>query len=110
MPRMSFRFGALVVFALVRATLADEWRPNPYLLLDQTIILHASHMGNASSHSGDNLPIILAGGGFKHAGHIAGDRKDNTPLSNLYLTMLHQMGIEAEKFGASTGTISELKA
>lgn len=82
----------------------DGGRP----LLDQTLVLHACHMGNASSHSGDNLPIILVGGGFKHAGHVAFDRKSNAPLSNLYVTMLRQMGIEAEKFGASTGAISEL--
>lgn len=82
----------------------DGGRP----LLDQTLVLHASHLGNASSHSGDNLPIILAGGGFKHAGHVAFDRKNNTPLSNLFVSMLHQMGIEADKFGASTGAVSEL--
>jgi hypothetical protein len=83
----------------------DGGRP----LLDQTMVLHASHMGNASSHSGDNLPIILAGGGFKHAGHVAFDRKNNTPLTNLFVTMLQQMGVEAESFGASTGSLSELK-
>jgi hypothetical protein len=83
----------------------DGGRP----LLDQTIVLYASHMGNASSHCGDNLPIIVAGGGFRHAGHVAGDRKNNTPLSNLFVTMLRQMGIESEKFGASTGAVSELE-
>jgi hypothetical protein len=77
-------------------------------LLEQTIVLHASHMGNASAHTGDNLPIIVAGGGFKHAGHVAFDRKNNQPLSNLYVQMLHQMGFEAEAFGASTGALSEL--
>lgn len=82
----------------------DGGRP----MLDQTLVLHACHMGNASSHSGDNLPIILAGGGFKHGGHVAGDRKNNTPLSNLYVTMLRQLGIPAERFGASTGEVSEL--
>ncbi|MDB5341254.1 MAG: hypothetical protein JWN70_6873 [Planctomycetaceae bacterium] len=82
----------------------DGGRP----LLDQTLVLHASHLGNASSHSGDNLPIILAGGGFKHAGHVAFDRKNNAPLSNLFVSMLQQMGIEADKFGASTGAVSEL--
>ena len=82
----------------------DGGRP----LLDQTIVLHACHMGKASSHSGDNLPILLAGGGFKHAGHVAFDRKSNTPLSNLYVSMLRQMGLAADKFGASTGAIGEL--
>jgi hypothetical protein len=77
-------------------------------LLDQTIVLHASHLGNASSHMGDNLPILVAGGGFKHAGHVAYDRKKNAPLSNLFVRMLQQMEIPLERFGASTGTVSEL--
>lgn len=85
-------------------TASDGGRPS----LDQTIVLHACHMGNASSHSGNNFPLILAGGGFQHAGHVAFDRKENTPLANLYLTMLHQMGIPANRFGASTGAVSEL--
>ena len=77
-------------------------------LLDQTLVLHASHLGNASSHSGDNLPTILAGGGFKHAGHVACDRKNNRPLANLYVQMLRQMGIAADRWGQSTGVISEV--
>ena len=55
-----------------------------------------------------NLPILLAGGGFKHAGHVAFDRKNNTLLSNLYVRILHQLGIEAKTFGASTGVVSEI--
>lgn len=77
-------------------------------LLDQTVVLHASNLGNASSHSNDNLPVILAGGGFKHAGHVAFDRKNNKPMSNLFVRMLQQMGLEMDKFGSSTGTLSEV--
>ncbi|MCE9533954.1 MAG: DUF1552 domain-containing protein [Planctomycetes bacterium] len=77
-------------------------------LLDQTVICHASNLGNASAHTNDNLPILLAGGGFKHAGHLAYDRKNNKDLSNLLLRMLQQMGIEADKFGSSTGVLSEV--
>jgi len=77
-------------------------------LLDQTVVFHASNLGNASAHSCDNLPILLAGGGFKHAGHVAFDRKNNAPLSNLFVRMLQQMGIEMERFGSSTGTLSEV--
>lgn len=90
---------------LAKMKASDDGGPS---LLDQTIVLHASHLGNASSHTGDNLPIIVAGGGFKHAGHLAFDRKSNKPLSNLYVQMLRQMGMQTDKFGASTGTISEL--
>ncbi len=77
-------------------------------LLDQTIVFHASNLGNASAHTCDNLPILLAGGGFKHAGHVAFDRKNNKPLSNLFVRMLQQMGLEMDKFGSSTGTLTEV--
>jgi hypothetical protein len=77
-------------------------------LLEQTAVFYGSNMGNGSAHSCDNLPIILAGGGFKHAGHVAFDRKDNKPLSNLFVRMLQQMGLEMDRFGSSTGTLSEV--
>jgi hypothetical protein len=77
-------------------------------LLDQTIVFYGSNMGNGSAHSCDNLPIVLAGGGFKHAGHVAFDRKDNKPLSNLFVRMLRQMGLDFERFGSSTGVLSEV--
>jgi hypothetical protein len=77
-------------------------------LLDQTVVFHGSNLGNASAHTCDNLPIVLAGGGFKHAGHVAFDRKNNKPLSNLFVRMLRQMGLDFERFGSSTGTLSEV--
>jgi hypothetical protein len=77
-------------------------------LLDQTIIVHSSNLGNASSHDNSNLPVILAGGGFKHAGHVAFDRKHNAPMSNLFTRMLQQMGLETDRFGSSTGILSEV--
>ena len=77
-------------------------------LLDRTMVFHGSNLGNASAHTSQNLPIIVAGGGFKHAGHVLYDREKNRPLSNLFVRMLHQMGIEADKFGTSTGVISDI--
>jgi hypothetical protein len=77
-------------------------------LFDRTAILYTSNLGNSSSHDNNNLPIILAGGSFKHQGHLAYDQKNNTPMSNLYVRMLHHMGVEAKTFGASTGIISEV--
>jgi hypothetical protein len=71
-------------------------------LLDHSMVLFGSGMGNANSHQNSNLPLILAGGGFKHGEHKAMERK---PLCNLYLTMLHRFGLEVEKFGTSTGTL-----
>ncbi len=77
-------------------------------LLDRTAVFHASNLGNSSSHDNRNLPIILAGGSFKHAGHVAFDRQNNTLLSNLFVRMLQHMEIPAAKFGASNGVISEV--
>jgi hypothetical protein len=77
-------------------------------LLDHTMVLSASNLGNASSHDGDNLPIFLAGGGLKHRGHVGFDRKNNLPLCNLYVRMLQHMGIETDKFGSSNSVVSEI--
>ena len=74
-------------------------------LLDRTSILFGSNLGNANAHHANNLPIFLAGGGFKHGRYVTFDRKNNKPLSNLFLTMLNNSGIEANKFGQSTGTL-----
>lgn len=77
-------------------------------LLDTTVVISATNLGNASAHSAENLPILVAGGGFRHQGHVAYDTKSNTPLSNLYLRALHQVGIECDSFGSSTGAITEI--
>jgi len=77
-------------------------------LLDQTSMFYASNLGNSSNHDNNNLPILLVGGGFKHAGHVAFDRANNTLCANLFLRILHQTGIEAKSFGASTGAIGEV--
>ncbi len=73
-------------------------------LLDNTMVLFGSNLGNANSHDWTNLPVLLAGGGFKHGQHLAFDAKNNTPFSNLFVQMLQKMGIESDKFGSSTKT------
>lgn len=77
-------------------------------LLDQTQVLYAGDLGNASAHTTSNLPILLAGGGMKHAGHVAFDRKNNKLMSNLFVRMLQQMDIETDRFGNSQGIVSEV--
>ena len=77
-------------------------------LLDRTMVFYASNLGNGSGHSPHNLPILLAGGGFRHQGHVAFDRQNNQPLSNLFVRMMHQMGIEARSFGSSTGILGDV--
>jgi hypothetical protein len=78
-------------------------------LLDRTMVLYGTCMGSANSHSNVNLPVLLAGGGFKHGQHLAFDTKNNYPLSNLYLSMLHRLGIETNEFSTSKGTMTGLE-
>lgn len=78
-------------------------------LLDRTMVLYGSNMGEANIHDNTNLPIILAGGGFKHGQHLAFKRDNNTPLSNLFVTMLHRMGVQVDAFGSSTGSLTGLQ-
>jgi hypothetical protein len=77
-------------------------------LLDETAVLFGSNMSNGSNHSNVNLPILLAGGRFKHGQHLQFDLKNNTPLCNLFVSMLQHMGLEQERFSTGTGTLSGL--
>jgi hypothetical protein len=77
-------------------------------LMDRTMVLYGSNLGNASTHVTTNLPVLLAGGGFRHGQHLAFDRERNYPLPNLYVSMLQRMGIEADRFATSTGTMRGL--
>ena len=78
-------------------------------LLDRTMVLYGSNMGDANIHDNANLPIILAGGGFRHGQHLAFKRENNTPLCNLFVSMLQRMGIETDSFGSSTGSLAGLE-
>jgi hypothetical protein len=78
-------------------------------LLDQTMVFFASNLGNASTHATKNMPVLLAGGGFKHGRHLAFDPGKPPPLSNLYVTMLQRLGVAVEKFGSSSGTLTGLE-
>ena len=79
-------------------------------LLDSTMVLFGSNMGDANTHNNSNLPILLAGGGLKHGEHISFPKDHNRPLSNLFVTMLQQMGVETDSFSSSAGTMNELLA
>jgi len=78
-------------------------------LLDNAMVLYGSNLGNASSHDTRNLPMLLAGGGFRHGQHLAFDQAKNYPLPNLFVSMLQRMGIGADKFATSTGTFKGLE-
>jgi hypothetical protein len=78
-------------------------------LLDRTQVLFGSNFHDANSHLTTNLPIILAGGGWKHGQHLMFDAMNNYPTSNLHLSMLHRMGITEKSFSSSTGTFRGLE-
>ena len=74
-------------------------------LLDHTMVLYGSNLGDANVHNCTNLPVLLAGGGFRHGRHLAFDGVRNKPLCNLFVTMLQRLGVESDSFGSSTGTL-----
>ncbi len=78
-------------------------------LLDRTTVFFSSNLGNASTHSAKNLPVVLAGGSFKHGRHLAFDPNRPPPLCNLCVTVLQRLGVEADRFGSSTGTLAGLE-
>ncbi|MEL6105847.1 MAG: DUF1552 domain-containing protein [Planctomycetota bacterium] len=93
------RFGGLI------AALKSK-RESSGTLLDTTSVLFGSNLGNANSHDTKNLPIFLAGGGQRRAGYVEFEERHNTQLSDLYLAMLHEMGIPSDSFGQSKGALS----
>lgn len=75
-------------------------------LLDRTTVFLGSNLGDGSSHSVKNLPVLVAGGGFKHGQHLAFDPQNPPPLCNLYVSMLQGIGVEVDRFGGSSGTLT----
>jgi len=96
------------LLAALLAGLADR-RDGEHRLLDRTIVLCGSNLGDANTHDNTNLPILLAGGGFRHGSHLAFPRDDNRPLANLFVSILQRLGVEADAFGSSTGPLAGLE-
>lgn len=90
-------------------TLQDEQTGTS--LLNDSMVLFGSGLGNSNSHTNTDLPILLAGGGFRHGQHIALPKESyrRVPLSNLYLSVLNRLGVEDSYFAHSTGTLSQLE-
>ncbi len=78
-------------------------------LLDRTMIVYGSNLGNANTHVTTNLPVLLAGGGFRHGKHLAFDKQNNYPLPNMFVSMLQRMNLPIERFATSTGTMRGLE-
>ncbi len=77
-------------------------------LLESTIVLFGSGMGDANTHKNSDLPILLAGGGYKHGEfrQVPHEGLNKVPLCNLYVDIAQRMGAEAASFGNSTGRFS----
>lgn len=75
-------------------------------LLDTTTVLFGSNLGNANSHEPKHLPILVAGGGLSHGKHHRHEGDHDAPLSNLFVTLLQAMGLETDRFGQSTGSLT----
>jgi len=78
-------------------------------LLDRSMVLYGTCMGSANSHSNVNLPVLLAGGGFKHGQHLAFSEENNYPLTNLFVSMLQRLGIETHEFSTGKSTFRGLE-
>lgn len=92
------------LFTRLKSTAEDD-----QTLLDRTMVVYGSNLGNAHTHVTTNLPVLLAGGGFRHGQHLAFDTTNNYPLPNLFVSMLQRMGLEYEQFASSTGTMRGLE-
>ncbi|MGI9243194.1 MAG: DUF1552 domain-containing protein [Verrucomicrobiales bacterium] len=75
-------------------------------LLDHTMTLLGSNLGNAAAHDPRNNPIVLAGGQQKHGGYVVHDANDNTPLCDLFVRILQGVGVETDSFATSSSVLS----
>lgn len=78
-------------------------------LLDETSVIYGTSLGNGNSHANDNLPVLIAGGGLRHAQHLSLGGTRDYPLPNLFVTVLQRLGIETDRFATSTGTMRGLE-
>lgn len=74
-------------------------------LLDSTTVLFGSGIGDANTHKNSDLPIVLAGGGYRHGEfkQLPASGANKVPLCNLYVDIAQRMGVEIDSFGSSTG-------
>jgi len=95
-------------FARFLEQLQQKTDANNQPLLDSTLVLLGTGMGDSSRHSNRNLPTLVAGGGLKHGQHLAFDPKDDSALlGDLYITMLQQLGLETETFSNAKNNLNQ---
>jgi len=99
------------MFAAFLETLRDMTDADGRALLDSTVVMFGSGMGDASRHSNEDVPVLVAGGGLRHGGFhdyrpaAWSSTAERPTLSNLYVTLLRRMGVEAERFANSNGDL-----
>ena len=81
-----------------------------HTVLDQTAVLLGSNLGNASSHNNSNLPIVVAGGHFRHGQHLAFQAETAPPMANIFVSFLQHLQLEVDQFSSGTGTLAGLNA
>ena len=98
------------LFAGFLDRLQNKTDTNGRPLLDSTIVLLGTGMGDASRHANSNLPTLVAGGDFHHGAHIAVNRKeDSAPLlGDLYVTLLQRFGLERDQFSNAARNLNHL--
>ena len=85
----------------------DQIKEGDRTLLDNTTVVMGSNFGDSSNHTCNNLPMIVAGGGYKHENHKV--MQEPTPLCNLYLELLHKHNVDVGNFGSSEKSMNLLK-
>lgn len=100
----------MTCFAGFLRQLSEKKDPQGKSLLDDTVILLGTGMGDASRHSNANLPTLVAGGGFRHGQHIAIDAKakDAPLMGDLYITLKQRLGLESGTFSNATRNLNGL--
>jgi hypothetical protein len=78
-------------------------------LLECTMTFCGSNMNGAYCRASANMPVLFAGGGFRHGQHLGLDKEFNSRRSNRVVSMLQRLGIETEKFASATGTMRGLE-
>ena len=76
-------------------------------LLDHSVVIYGSPLGDSNVHNHKRVPIFLAGhanGQLKGNLHIRA--KDGTPMANVLLTMAHKLGVDVQSFGDSNGEVA----
>jgi hypothetical protein len=77
-------------------------------LLDRTVVLYGSNLGDGNAHLTTNMPVLVAGGGFRHGQHVAFDPVRNCPLPNLFVSILRRLGLPDTAFASATGPMRGL--